>query len=66
MDIFKRFSVEKLPDEECFYSSAKDGTTDDNSEKFDGHISDKDYLTCKKIWNEFNMKNLGDYHDHWI
>ena len=66
MDIFKRFSEEKLPDKECFYSSAKDGTTDDNSEKFDGHISDKDYLTCKKIWNEFNMKNLGDYHDHWI
>ena len=66
MDIFKRFSEKKLPDKECFYSSAKDGTTDDNSEKFDGHISDKDYLTCKKIWNEFNMKNLGDYHDHWI
>ena len=59
MDIFKRFSEEKLPDKECFYSSVKDGTTDDNSEQFDGHISDKDYLTCKKIWNEFNMKNLG-------
>ena len=66
MGSFKRFSEEKLPDKECFYSSAKDGTTDDNSEKFDGDISDKDYLTCKKIWNEFNMKNLGDYHDHWI
>ena len=59
MDIFQRFSEEKLPDKECFYSSVKDGTTDDNREQFDGHISDKDYLTCKKIWNEFNMKNLG-------
>ena len=27
---------------------------------------DKDYLTCNKIWNEFNMKNMGDYHDHYL
>ena len=25
MDSFKRFSEDKLPDKECFYSSAKDG-----------------------------------------
>ena len=66
MDSFKRFSEEKLPDKKCFYSSVKDGTTDDNGEKLDGHISDEDYLTCKKIWNEFNMKNMGDYHDHYL
>ena len=23
-------------------------------------------MTCKKIWNEFNMKNIGDYHDHHL
>ena len=34
--------------EECFYSSVKDGTTGDNGKKLDGHISDADYLTCKK------------------
>ena len=28
-------------------------------------ISDKDYLRCKKIWNEFSMKNMDDYHDHY-
>ena len=66
MDSFKRFNEEKLPDKKCFYSSVKDGTTDDNGEKLDGHISDEDYLTCKKIWNEFNMKNMGDYHDHYL
>ena len=44
MNSFKRFREKKLPDEECFYSSVKDGTTGDNSEKLDGHISDKDYL----------------------
>ena len=34
--------------------------------KLDGHISDKDYLTCNKIWNEFNMKYMSDYHDHHL
>ena len=48
MDSFKRFCEEKLPDRECFNSSVKDGTTDDNDEKLDGHISDEGYLTCKK------------------
>ena len=59
----KKNSNEKLLDKKCFYSSVKDGTTGDNSEKLYGHISDKDYLTCSKIWNEFNMENMGDYHD---
>ena len=27
MDSFKRFGEEKLPDNECFYSSLRDGTT---------------------------------------
>ena len=48
MDSFKRFGEEKLPDKKCFYSSVKDGTTGDNGKKLDGHISDADYLTCKK------------------
>ena len=30
MDNFKRFSEEKLSDTKCFYSSVKDGTTDNN------------------------------------
>ena len=42
-------------------SSLKDGRTGDDGEKLNGHISD--YLTCNKIWNEFNMKNKGDYHE---
>ena len=43
MDSFKRFNEEKLPDKKCFYSSVKDGTTDDNGEKLDGHISDEEF-----------------------
>ena len=26
----------------------------------------EDYMTCKKIWNKFEMKNMGDYHDHYL
>ena len=33
----------------CFYSSVKDGKTDDNGEQLDGHISDEDYLMRKNI-----------------
>ena len=37
-----------------------------NGEILNGQISDKDYLTWKKIWNKFKMKNMGDYHDHYL
>ena len=66
MDNFKRFSEEKFPDKECFYSSVKYGTTGDNGEKLDGHINNEDYLTCNKIQIELNMKNMGDYHGHYL
>ena len=66
MDSFKRFGEEKLPDKKYFYSTVKNGTTNDNGKKLDGHISDEDCLTCKENWNEFNMKNMGDYHDHYL
>ena len=26
----------------------------------------KDYMTCKKIWDKFRMKNMGDYHNHYL
>ena len=66
MNSIKRFSEEKLPDKECFGSFVKDETTGENGEKLDDHIGNKDYLRWKKIWNKFNMKNMGDYHDHYI
>ena len=66
MDSFKRFGEEKLPHKKHLYSSVNDKTTSDSGEKLDGHISDEDYLTCKKIWNKFNMKNMGDYHNHYL
>ena len=48
IDSIEKFKEEKLPDKKCFYSSVKDGTTNDNGEKLDDHISDEDYLTCNK------------------
>ena len=32
----------------------------------DGHISVKDYLMCKKNWDKFEMKNMDDYHYHYL
>ena len=49
MDSFKRFKEEKLRDKEYFYRSVKHGITDENGGKLDGHISDEEYLTCKKF-----------------
>ena len=31
-----------------------------------GRVSDKEYLTYIKVWNEFNMKNMGGYYDHYL
>ena len=57
---------EKLLHKKRFYRSLKDGTNGDNDEKLDDRINDEDYLTRKKIWKEFSMKNMGDYHDHYL
>ena len=32
----------------------------------DGHVAVKNYLTCVKIWNKFEMKNMSDYHNHYL
>ena len=48
-----------------FFSSTKEGKIGDDGKKSDGHTSFKDYLTCEKIWDKFDMKNMGDYHDDY-
>ena len=49
-----------------FYSSTKDGKISGHGKISDGHISVKDYLTSEKTWDKFEMKNMGDYHDHYL
>ena len=65
MDSFERFDEEKLCDKKCFYSSFKDGKADDDGKKLDRHISSEAHLMYQKIWDEFGMKNMDDYHNHY-
>ena len=58
MNSFERFNEEKLPARKYFYSSTKDGKIGDDGKISDGHISVKDYLTCEKIWDKFEMKKI--------
>ena len=66
MDSLEEFIEEKLPVKKFFYSSIKDGQIGNDGKISDGHINVNDYLTCKKTWNKFEMKNMGDYHDHYL
>ena len=66
MNSFERFNEEKLPARKYFYSSTKDGKIGDDGKISDSHISVKDYLTCEKIWDKFEMKKVGVYHDHYL
>ena len=63
---FERFNEEKLPAKNYFYSSIKDGKIGDGGKILDGNISVKDYLTCKKTWDKFEMKRMGDYHNNYL
>ena len=66
MNSFERFNEEKLPARKYFFSSTKKGKIDNDGKISDGHISFKDYLTCEKIWDKFDMKYMGDYHDNYL
>ena len=55
MDKWEKFKEESLPDKESFYSELnKEG------------ITDEDYAHAQKVWNTFNIKNLGEYHDLYV
>ena len=52
--------------ENIFIVQQKKGKIDEDGKISDGHISIEDYMVCEKIWNKFQMKNMGDYHDHYL
>ena len=52
MDSWQKFDKASLPDKEAFHSNL-------NME----YITDTDYRHGKKVFKEFNLKHLGDYHD---
>ena len=66
MNSFKRFDEHKLCAREYFYSSTKDKKVSEDGKISDGHVSIEDYMVCEKIWDKFKMKNMGDYHDHYL
>ena len=42
-----------------FCRSLKNGVTDDDSKKLDGHISHEEYLTCKKNVDGFDVLSIS-------
>ena len=52
LNSFKKFEEKELPNKECFFSSTKKEKIDNDGNILDGHISDEEYLTCKKTWDE--------------
>ena len=57
IDSWERFHVEPLPDKEAFYSSQMSNMQ---------VITDVDYRHAKKVFKNFNNKDLGDYHDLYV
>ena len=55
MDSWERFDENTIPPKEAFYSKL-------NLE----NIIDKDYEHVKKVWEAFEINNLGEYHDLYV
>ena len=55
MDSFERFDETCLPPQEAFYSSLSD----------EG-ISEEDYKHAQEVWDTFDCRNIGDYHDLYL
>ena len=52
MNNFKKFSENELPDKSKFFSSLKDSG-----------VNEKQYERAVNVWNLFEIKYLGQYHD---
>ena len=55
MDNFNKFNETQLPKKQDFYSIL-------NNE----HISDEQYTHAQNVWNTFDLKTMGDYHDLYL
>ena len=55
MNSFEKFNESQIPRKEDFYSILNDQ-----------HISDEDYNHAKNVWETFNIKMMGDYHDLYL
>ena len=55
MDNWNRFNESKLPDKAKFYSKINMN-----------EVSDKDYEYERSVWKEFEIENMGEYHDLYL
>ena len=55
VDSWERFNETSLLDKKAFYS-----------ELYSEDITDEDYTHYQKVFKEFGLKNLGDYHDLYV
>ena len=55
MDSWERYDETLLPNKKDFYGSL-------NMED----ITDIDYRHATKVWKDFKIKNIGDYHDLYV
>ena len=55
MDSWERFDETSLPDKKAFYS------------EFDlENITDEDYIHSQKVFKEFRLKHVGEYHGLYV
>ena len=55
MDGWERFDKTPLPDKKAFYNKL-----------YLEDITDEDYTHAQKVFEEFNLKNLGEYQDFYV
>lgn len=55
IDSWSKLDETSLPSKEQFYNNLTES-----------HISDEDYQFANKVWNEFNIKTLGEYSDLYM
>ena len=53
MDSFEKFDW-NLPEKDSFFS------------ELNGQISNEDFSHAKEVWEKFEMKNMGEYHDLYL
>ena len=55
MDDFEKFKKQNLPKKTSFFSRLK-------QEK----VSEEDFLHAQRVWKEFELKNMGNFHDLYL
>jgi hypothetical protein len=55
MKTLSDFNRDTLPDQDAFYSDLTES-----------HIDDSEYKHAKKVWESFNVQNMGHYHDIYV